>query len=50
MDVSGATFPVINQFKKALDATSYTKNSCYAPNQAACHAVHNSQVTGAETF
>lgn len=45
---TGATFPVLREFKKASSATSYTKRSCYAPNQAACHTEHNMPVTGAD--
>ena len=45
---TGATFPVIRQFKKAVTATSYSKQSCFVPNQAACHTVHNQAVDGAD--
>ena len=45
---TGATFPVIRQFKKASSATNYNKQSCFVPTQAACHAVHDKAVEGAD--
>ncbi|WP_303720824.1 hypothetical protein [Malonomonas rubra] len=42
---TGATFPVLRQFKKEQ---VYSKRSCFVPNTAACHSAHTIKVDGAD--